>query len=61
MEMLTEDDAKRAILREWLKLPETERGDQAQRAKFALEMSNKYPFQSSGDCYQLIMGWLYKI
>ena len=60
--MIKQNDAKKAILMEWYKLPEKERETEHQAAVFALKMIKERPditnFRFRGDHYQIIKGWL---
>jgi hypothetical protein len=55
---MTRDEAMLLILREWYALPESERETEHHAAVFALKIQGRYSFRSSGDKYQMIMGWL---
>jgi hypothetical protein len=57
--VLTKDQARTAIMREWYALPPSKRRTQDQAVAFALAMRGKYPFRTrTADPYQVIMGWL---
>ena len=56
--MLTQAEARKEILREWLALPASRRKTSDQAAAFAMAIKDKYPFRSSADRYQVIKGWL---
>ena len=56
--MLTEEEARRAITREWYNLPTSARQTREQAAIFAMEIRDKYPFPAKIDRYQIIKGWL---
>ncbi|MGH9633149.1 MAG: hypothetical protein ACRD7E_33010 [Bryobacteraceae bacterium] len=57
---MKKEDALRAILTEWRRLPETERQTESQLFAFAMRMANdsNYNFQSRSDRYQDIMGYM---
>jgi hypothetical protein len=56
---MTQEEARRAIRRDWLARPESERTKTA-AAAFAVAAVEKYPFKTKRprDKYQTIMGWL---
>jgi hypothetical protein len=53
-----QEEALRAILAEWRRLPESERQTEGQLAAFAMKMANTYSFRYRGDKYQCVMGHL---
>ena len=55
---MKKDDALHLILSEWLALPEADRKTDEQATRFALKITENYPFKSSGDRYQVIHGFL---
>ena len=55
---VTQEEAKRLILRAWYALPERDRKTEHQAAVFAMKVKDTYSFKSSADKYQLIVGWL---
>jgi len=57
---MKKEDALRAILAAWRRLPEAERQTKSQQAAFAMKMANdpEYPFRCTGDRYQHVMGHL---
>jgi hypothetical protein len=60
LEPMKKDEALRAILAEWRRLPEAARQTESQLVDFAMDMANSsdYFFQCSGDRYQHIMGFM---
>ena len=56
--MMRQEEAKKAILREFRALPQSKRESSADRLAFAMQMMQKYKFRSSGDPYEVIKGWL---
>jgi hypothetical protein len=60
--MMKQEDAKKAILNEWLKLPETERRTEKQVVSFTIKIMKDRPdiinFKCSGDHYQVIKCFL---
>jgi hypothetical protein len=61
--MMKQEDAQKAILNEWLKLPETERRTEKQVVSFTIKIMKDRPditnFKCSGDRYQIIKGFLF--
>jgi hypothetical protein len=57
---LKQEEALRAILAEWRRLPAAERQREGQLAAFAMGMAHNpaYEFRCSGDRYQHIMGYM---
>jgi hypothetical protein len=59
---MKQEEAKKAILNEWLKLPETERRTEKQVVSFTIKIIKDRPgitnFKCSGDRYQVIKGFL---
>jgi hypothetical protein len=55
--MKPEHNARRAVIREWMSLPQSERRTTDQAAAFAAKAAAK-PFPCSGDRYQRILVWL---
>ena len=56
--MKPEHGPRRAIIREWMTLPQGERRTAQQAAAFAATTATTHPFRCSRDRYQTIMGWL---
>jgi hypothetical protein len=61
--MMKREDAKKAILDEWLRLPESQRRTEKQVVSFTIKLMKDRPyittFKCSGDRYQVIKGFLY--
>jgi hypothetical protein len=55
---MKQEDAKAAIIREWMALSFNERQTESQAASFAMQIKDRYAFKCSGDRYQVIKGWL---
>ncbi|MCL4713719.1 MAG: hypothetical protein KJZ75_02335 [Hyphomonadaceae bacterium] len=55
---MLKEDARQAIIREWLSLPATERATQHQAHLFTIGAMQRYRFRAPGDPHQHIMGWL---
>jgi hypothetical protein len=55
---MKQEDARAAVIREWMGLPFNERQTESQAALFAMQMKDRYVFKCSGDRYQVIKGWL---
>ena len=57
---MKQEEALRAILAEWRRLPESERKTEAQLVAFAMGMANNpdYSFRCSGERYQHVMGYM---
>ena len=55
--MKPEHNSRRAIIREWMSLPQSERRTTDQAAAFAAKAATK-PFPCSGDRAQRIQAWL---
>jgi hypothetical protein len=55
---MTKEEAKRAVLRDWIALPSQMRKTQVDALVFAMSVKDKYRFRCSGDRYQVIKGWL---
>lgn len=56
--MMRQNEAREAILAEWLALPPVERQSEHQAASFAMKKLSQYQFRCIGDRYQRIKGWL---
>ena len=51
-------DARRAIIREWMKLPKDKRSAKDQALSFASEAAERHPLKGPGDKAARIVGWL---
>ncbi|MCX7358393.1 MAG: hypothetical protein NT015_09670 [Alphaproteobacteria bacterium] len=56
--MMLKDDARDAVVREWLALPRASRATEHQAFLFAIAAKERFRFRCSGDPYQHIKGWL---
>ena len=56
--MKPENEARRAIIREWMSLPREKRETEEQAAAFALKAIEKHDFRVSGDRQRKVMAWL---
>jgi hypothetical protein len=56
--MKPENEARRAIIREWMSLPREKRETEEQAAAFALKAIEKHDVRCSGDGRRKIMAWL---
>jgi hypothetical protein len=55
---MLKEQAREAIIREWLALPRQERRSDLQAGWFAMKIKDRYPFKADGDRYQVIKGFL---
>jgi hypothetical protein len=55
---MKKEDACKAIVAEWLRLPASERATQLQAFQFAIEAKNRYSWRASGDPCQEAKGWI---
>jgi hypothetical protein len=56
--MRGENEARRAIIREWMSLPREQRQTEAQAAAFGRKAIEKHDFRCTGDRQRKIMVWL---
>jgi hypothetical protein len=56
--MMLKDEARAAIVHEWLSLPTSSRATEHQAFLFAIAAKERYRFRCNGDPYQHIKGWL---
>ena len=56
--MRGENEARRAIIREWMSLPREQRRTEAQAAAFGRKAIEKHDFRCAGDRQRRIMVWL---
>ena len=56
--MKGENEARRAIIREWMSLPREQRRTEEQAAAFARKAIEKHDFRSSSDRARRILVWL---
>ena len=55
---MKKEDAKREVLRRWLRLPAAERATKDGAHRFALRVVDEVQFRPEGDSSQQIMAWL---
>lgn len=56
--MMTRDEARQAIVDEWLRLHADDRATEDQAALFAMKAPARYEWNAAGDAYQEVMAWL---
>ena len=51
-------DARRTIIREWMKLPKDKRHSKEQALSFATQAAERHALKGPGDSSARMMGWL---
>jgi hypothetical protein len=55
---MKKEDARKAIVSEWLRLPASERATEHQAVQFAMKAKERYSWRASGDPYQEVKTWI---